>query len=86
MGEEGGVGKALGGSFGPGGERTRGGGPAVGSGQARRGRLAQRCRLNRRQGRCAGRLTGGPEATVRGGGGFIPIQRKFKFNSICFKL
>jgi hypothetical protein len=28
--------------------------------------------------RTRGRLMGGPEATVRGGGGFIPIQTKFK--------
>jgi hypothetical protein len=36
---------------------------------ARGRRAARRCRLNRRQGRCVGRLMGGPPVIVPGGGG-----------------
>jgi hypothetical protein len=62
------------------GEEGRGGGPTParrahgGSGR----RSVRCCRLNQSQGRCAGRLMGGPMASVKGGGGFIPIQTMFK--------
>jgi hypothetical protein len=57
-----------------------GGEGGSGAGMMRvRGRQAvQHYCMNRRQGRCAGRLTGGALAIVTGGGGLISFEFKFK--------
>jgi hypothetical protein len=59
-------------------KEERGGGSGAGMMRVRGRQAVQHYCMNRRQGRCAGRLTGGALAIVTGGGGLISFKFKFK--------